>query len=241
MASIIALPPPSQNKLAGFSNNQLKIIAMLSMLVDHVGEHLYPDVGFLRAIGRLALPLFAYMIAEGCLYTKNRARYLILLSTLAVLCQAVFYITTGSLYQGILITFSLSVMTVYSIDYILKSKNALKIITGVVGVAFVTFISVGCPILLEGEGFRIDYGVLGMLLPVAVYYAPNKLGKLIACAFMLVFLALNIQTVQFYSLLAIPLLALYNGKRGTKKLKYVFYVFYPLHLIVIYAVGIFLL
>ena len=74
MASIIALPPPSQNKLAGFSNNQLKIIAMLSMLVAHVGEHLYPDVGFLRAIGRLALPLFAYMIAEGCLYTKNRAR-----------------------------------------------------------------------------------------------------------------------------------------------------------------------
>ena len=80
-----------------------------------------------------------------------------------------------------------------------------------------------------------------MLLPVVVYYAPSKLGKLIACAFMLVLLALNIQSVQFYSLLAIPLLALYNGKRGTKKLKYVFYVFYPLHLIVIYAVGIFLL
>ena len=239
MAKLIAIPY-AKKSFVGLSNNQLKIIAMLSMLVDHIGVELYPTLKFLRIIGRLALPLFAYMIAEGCFYTKSRTRYLILLSTLAILCQVVFYITTKSLYQGILITFSLSVITIFSIDTILKSKDIFKMLLGVVGLAFVLYVSLFMPIRYKTQGFDIDYGALGMLLPVAIYYAPTRLAKLIACAFMLVFLGIDIQGVQFYALCALPLLALYNGQRGTAKLKYVFYVFYPLHLIGIYLVSIML-
>ena len=51
-------------KKFGLTNNQLKIIAMLSMLADHIGVQLFPDLQILRIIGRLALPIFAYMIAE---------------------------------------------------------------------------------------------------------------------------------------------------------------------------------
>jgi hypothetical protein len=221
----------------GLSNNILKIIAMLSMFIDHLGVQIYPQIGALRIIGRLALPLFAYMIAEGCFYTKNRARYLILISSLAVACQVVFYIAENSLYQGILVTFSLSIITIYSIDTLFESKDWKKILLAVLGIIFVIFVSFVMPKLFENEGFEIDYGVIGMLLPVAIYFMSNKILKLVACAFMLVLLALEIGLPQHYAVFALPLLALYNGKRGTKKLKYVFYAFYPLHLILIYLLS----
>lgn len=239
MANVIAHNPLTAK--GGLSNNQLKIIAMLSMLIDHIGVELFPDLESLRIVGRLALPLFAYMIAEGCFYTKNRTKYFILLSSLAVLCQLVFYVAMGSLYQSILITFSLSVITIYSIDSILKSKNAFSIILSVIGLAFSLFVAFIAPVLFEKQGFAIDYGYLGMLLPVFVYFAPNKICKIIMCGLMLILLAVHIQGVQIYALLALPLLAFYNEKRGTKKLKYMFYIFYPLHLVVIYLVGMFLL
>ena len=59
-------------KKIGLTNNQLKIIAMISMLIDHIGLQMFPDLLIFRIIGRLAFPIFAYMIAEGCFYTKNK-------------------------------------------------------------------------------------------------------------------------------------------------------------------------
>lgn len=239
MANVIVQAP--SKTIGCFSNNQLKIIAMLSMLIDHIGVELFPSVKYLRIIGRLALPLFAYMIAEGCYYTKNRISYLSLIATLALLCQAVFYFTTQSLYQSILVTFSLSIITIFSIDGIIKHANVFKVALSVVLLLFVTFVAFIMPTIFSKQGFEIDYGYLGMLLPVFIYYAPNKICKLAVCGLMLILLAVHIQGVQIYALLALPLLALYNGKRGTKKLKYMFYIFYPLHLVVIYLVGLFLI
>lgn len=53
------------------NRNQLKIIACISMLIDHIGYVLFPDVTVLRLIGRIAMPIFAFFIGEGCLYTKT--------------------------------------------------------------------------------------------------------------------------------------------------------------------------
>ena len=61
------------------SGNALKFLAAAAMLVDHIGLILFPKIFVLRAIGRLAFPLFAYMIAEGCRYTRHKARYLLLI------------------------------------------------------------------------------------------------------------------------------------------------------------------
>ena len=58
------------------SGNQLKIIALVAMTWDHMGKQLFPQIGWLQIVGRLAFPIFAYMIAEGCAYTKNRKKYL---------------------------------------------------------------------------------------------------------------------------------------------------------------------
>ena len=74
------------NKI-GLSNNQLKILAIITMFIDHFGLQLFPQLKILRIIGRIALPIFAYMIAEGCFYTKNRLKYLLQLLILGLGCH----------------------------------------------------------------------------------------------------------------------------------------------------------
>ena len=63
-----------RSSVGSLSGNQLKIIAAISMTVDHLGFILFPSLIILRIIGRIAFPIFAYMIAEGCRYTKNEKR-----------------------------------------------------------------------------------------------------------------------------------------------------------------------
>lgn len=220
----------------GLNNNQLKIIAIISMLIDHVGESLFPDVYILRVIGRLAFPIFAYMIAEGCKYTRNRAKYLGQIAALGIACQLVYFFAIGSLYQGILITFSLSIITIFAIDHFIKKKNVPSCILMILTVAAVIFVSAVMPIIFKKQGFALDYGALGLLMPIAVYYLKDKRLKLGASALILVTRALLYGDFRWFALLAIPLLCLYNGERGKANLKYLFYVFYPTHLVVIYLI-----
>ena len=224
-------------KKIGLTNNQLKIIAMLSMCLDHIGVQLFPGVMWLRMAGRLAFPIFAYMIAEGCRYTKNRARYLLQLAVLGVGCQAVFFIAARHWYQGILLTFSLSVSVIFSIDAYLKKKTTPRflLMTGVVLAAI--FLSVVAPILFEKIGFRMDYDFLGVFLPVGVYYARNKREKLIGVAIVMAIMSDTSKPLQWVSMLTVTLLMLYNETRGKAKMKYVFYIFYPAHLAIIFLIG----
>ena len=57
------------------SGNALKIIAAITMLIDHIGVILLPQITLFRVIGRISFPIFAFMIAEGCAHTKNKLRY----------------------------------------------------------------------------------------------------------------------------------------------------------------------
>ena len=82
--------PASKSYLpAWLNNNQLKILALVTMTADHVGLQLLPQYDILRVIGRLAFPIFAYMIAEGCRYTRDRKRYLLTLALMAAVYQIV--------------------------------------------------------------------------------------------------------------------------------------------------------
>ena len=105
------------------TGNMLKIIALISMTVDHIGSILFPELIILRIVGRLAFPVFAYSIAEGCRYTQNRAKYFLRMFLLGILCQIVYYVTEKSLNMCILITFSLSVIHIYALDYMTKKKQ----------------------------------------------------------------------------------------------------------------------
>ena len=227
-------------KKLGLSNNQLKIIAMISMLVDHIGVYLFPDVLILRIIGRIAFPIFAYMIAEGCFYTKHRLRYLLHLLILGSLCQLVYFFFMGSLYMGILLTFSLSIIIIYTIEYYLREKSFLSILLMFITILGVSFISGIMPFIFKEQGFEFDYGILGIFLPVVIYFSKYKLIKLIILTIFMILLAIYYNSnLMLFSLLAIPLLLLYNNERGKYKLKYLFYIFYPLHLVIIYLIDLF--
>ena len=225
-------------KKFGLTNNQLKIIAMVSMLFDHVGKELLPQYPILQIIGRLAFPIFAYMIAEGCFYTKNKLKYFLTIFILGTGCQIVYMVAEHSFYQNVLITFSLSIALIFSLEnFRIKKENISGIILFfTVSVVFVLIMVL--PEVLKEYGFQVDYGIFGVLLPVAVFYGKNKLQKLSFTTIILVLLAYSFGGgMQWLSLLSVPILALYNQKRGKYNIKPLFYIFYPAHLVVIYLIS----
>lgn len=225
----------------GLTGSQLKVIALLAMTADHIGVMLLPQYSILRIIGRLAFPIFGYMIAEGCRYTRSRFRYLGTLTAVAAVCQAVYFIAMGSLYQCVLVTFSLSVGLICLLEYGQREKRFVSWFVLVAGILAVLFVTEVLPQLLPGTDYGVDYGFVGVMLPVCVYMAKGKTGRLATTAICLFLLSIGIGWIQWFSLLSLPLLALYNGERGKWNMKYFFYLYYPAHLVVIYVVGLLLL
>jgi len=226
-----------QEKTAGLTGNQLKLLAMAAMTCDHIGVSLLPQYRILRIIGRLAFPIFAYMIAEGCRYTRSKARYLLSLTVVALVCQVVYFVAMQSLYMCVMVTFSLSVSLIWLLDTFIKKKNALWGILFFAGVGAVWFVSNLLPDLLVHTDFAIDYGFLGIVLPVLIYLGKTKSQRLILTALGLFLLARHHGGVQMFSLAALVPLALYSGRRGKAKLKYLFYIYYPLHLAAIHLIS----
>lgn len=216
----------------GLTGNQLKIIAMIIMTIDHIGMQLFPRLLWLRMIGRLAMPIYAYMIAEGCRYTRDRKKYLLRLLGMGVLCQAVYLLALGSVYQCILITFSLSVLLICLMDEVQRKQNAGSWAGMFAGTILVVFLCVVLPDLLPNTDYAVDYGLPGVLLPVLIYSAGTR-GLLIGVALT----ALKIGSIQWLAFLSVPLLLLYNGQRGRAKIGKVFYWYYPIHLVVIYGIS----
>ena len=211
------------------TSNQLKILAMITMTIDHIGVQLLPQYHILRMIGRLAFPIYAYLIAEGCAHTRDRRRYLLQMGGMALLCQLVYFFAMGSLYQCILVTFTLSILLIYAID----SGSPLL---GAGMFLVVLFLTGFLPNRLPG--FYIDYSLWGVLTPVAVYLGRNKWEKLLFCGIFLALLAAaHSGFTQWLGLLSLIPLALYNGKRGKARIKWFFYLYYPIHLVAIYAID----
>lgn len=215
------------------SGNALKILAALFMTIDHVGVLLLPDVRLCRILGRLALPIFAFMIAEGCKYTRSRPKYFGTVFALGVFCQIVYYFVDRTLYFSILITFSLSILTIYALQFWKDRKT---------GPATLVFFAAVTAVYWLNRVFTIDYGFWGCMLPVfAAAFQGTKKDRLPVHIGMLgiglVLLARDVGGDQYYSLLALPLLWCYNGKRGKWNLKYFFYIFYPLHLAVLQGIA----
>lgn len=242
----------SENKgLPLLSGNALKVIAAVSMAVDHIGYLILPQITILRIIGRFAFPIFAFMIAQGCRYTKNKKRYLATISVLAAVCQIVYYIADKSLYMCVLVTFSLSIVMIYALQYFKKMVLSPES-TGIqrLFAAFVFVLSVTSVYILN-RIFIIDYGFWGCMVPVfAALFQPvgakeseceKKLNHnwlhVLTLSGGLILLAAERGGVQPFSLLAVPLLLLYSGKRGRLNMKYFFYIFYPLHLVIIQGIA----
>lgn len=216
------------------TGNALKLLAALFMTIDHIGVVLFPRVLILRIIGRLALPIFAYMIAEGCKYTRNKRKYFGMIFALATLCQIVYFFVDGTLYLSILYTFSLSILTVYAMQN-MKSRGTTA--------SCLLFLLTVSAVWVLNLMFTIDYGFWGCMLPVfaAIFHSTKKDRLPVSVGMLgigLVLLSLDLgDSIQILSLAALPLLLCYNGRRGKWNLKYFFYIFYPVHLAVIQGIA----
>ena len=86
-------------------------------------------------------------------------------------------------------------------------------------------------------GFTTDYGFLGIITPLLVWLGKRKREKILGLTVGLCLIALEMGGIQIFSLVAVPLLVLYNGERGKYRWKTFFYLYYPIHLAVIYGIA----
>ena len=216
---------------------QLKVIGIVSMTIDHIGYFLFPQMTLLRILGRLAYPIFAYMIAEGCRYTKNKVRYFCTVLAIACACSAVTYFAERSLYQSIFTTFFCAMLLIFVLDAAAKTaERAEKIFWGICA-AVLVFLYFAVFQLRMIPGFETDYGFLGVITPALVWLGRSKAEKLLGLTVGLCLLSAELGAVQFCSLAAVALLYFYNGKRGNHSLKWAFYGYYPLHIAALYGIA----
>lgn len=220
------------------SANELKIIAIISMFIDHLGYFIFPDVIWLRLVGRLAYPIFAFFIAEGYIHTKNKKRYLIRILVPGIIYTLATFIFTHMLYGNILITFALSLFTMYVIEYAMKKseeKNSVWLNMLKVGLVVLTIgmIFILCQIV------DIDYGFVGIMAPVTCWIFGRKDEKygLIAFGVSLILLSVISGGYQILCIVSLAPLSLYNEKVGKPSMKKFFYWFYPGHIILIQLIS----
>ncbi len=215
----------------------LKIIAMVSMVFDHVGDMFFPGVMWPRMIGRLAMPIFSFCISEGYIHSRDRNKYIIRLGLFALVSEVPFDLAfdgmVGLNHQNIMLTFFLSVLALKVFDLI---RGEVKGDTGKYSIwRTVCGILSVCMMAVFAVVVKADY-TLFAVMAVFLFYVFKDSRHLIRSGVGVAFLALT-RTVGYYcttGLSLIPLL-LYNGKRG-RGLKWLFYVFYPGHLLLLYLI-----
>ena len=240
------------NPIGFLSGSTLKIIACILMAFDHIGYHLFPEVIALRIIGRLSMPLFAFFIAEGCHYTKNKLKHFLLIFSSGIIFLLGVKIFADFWYFNIFLIFSVSILLIYLTQILKKyafsgNNQTIKVI-----LTTLLFAAFCIPLYFIYELIPFEYGYFVMLLPVcislvdlkkytnhkSVKYLDNLYVRIVIMAIAMIPTCFHraIVEIQFYSYFSLLLLLMYNGKVGIKKLKYAFYLFYPVHIMIIYAI-----
>lgn len=230
------------------------------MLIDHLTYFFIPeDSGFLfqlsiggtkkdilwvigRSIGRIAFPIFAFLIVEGFFHTTNIKKYILRLSIFAVIAELPYYwafwypadLMNVFVRRNILFTLLLGLLTIILLDNIYKvyySTNPFFMNTFMIVVIVSGSLAL---ILIRGSYQEFGYGVILMV----GFYLAHRSKKLSILMFILIvgFLRGNI---EFLAILAAPLLYFYNGEKG-RSMKYFFYAFYPAHLLILCLIRYFL-
>ena len=241
-------------KIKFINSNCLKILAMALMLLDHLWATIIPGNQWMTNIGRMAFPIFAFLIVEGYFHTSDFKKYLKRLFIFALISEIPFnLIYTGStifpFHQNVLFTLILGLLCINEIDKLKKNKNWKNIIKGIFKILIF--------MLLGIIGF-VDYGITGILTIIVFYIFRNFkfawLGQLISLILLYVVffkgqsVIINIfeyeyfLPLQAFGILSLIPIWLYNSKRGNKNklLQYTFYAFYPVHMLCIYLIYYFM-
>lgn len=212
----------------GLSGSALKVIAMISMVIDHVALYLMDDSTVLyetmRCIGRIAFPVFAFLIAEGFIHTRSMYRYFFTLLGFAVISKIPWYLLNGADgTHNVMFTLALGVATLMVLENLLQRSMVLGFLwtLGMTGLA---------------SWLGVDYEWRGILIIVISYlfngyghsFSHNR-GMQFFCTFVLM-----MHYGVIGAVMACIFLYLYNGTRGFVQgsiAKYGFYAFYPVHFI----------
>jgi hypothetical protein len=199
-------------------DDTLKIIGIVTMAIDHVGLILYPQVIFVRVIGRLALPIFAWYLTQGYIHTSSLKKYVLRLGIFAVAAQVPYYIATHRTTLNIFFALLLGLLALYAWE---KKRYFL----------------VGIIIVISGV-IPLDYSFYGILMILAFYIFQEKKMAFLSQAIVSSVGLYLYGVIQPFSLVGVAL-ALYYPKNFTKIQinKYFFYFFYPIHLAIIYGVS----
>ena len=234
------------------SGNLLKILGCVFMLIDHLGAIIFPEVLFLRIIGRLAYPIFAFALSEGCFHTRSRLKHFLLIFIMAILIQVVYVLAMKDYSLSIFMVFSISIILIYLYDYIQKTtsdileseENSPKRYLIWILLIFIFLLIIVATIIFDitTPYLKASYGFQGVLIPVIVYITMKLTNRSLPISLLVMGIALlasalmRMEYLNFFGLIAVLLLFLYNGERGKYNLKYFFYIFYPVHLIIIYLI-----
>lgn len=235
----------------------LKYIAIITMLIDHIGAliiyPLYVNANFvdgvdmlgdlmptkakvlyavytvLRCIGRIAFPIFTYMVVEGFLHTHSRKKYLLRLVVFALISEIPFDIAFSDCLfdfssQNVIWLYIIAVLMMWFIERFAETqeKSGAKIALTIVAVLVACLLAITC-----------DYSFGGILLVASMYlFKDKKTFYWIGCVLSLVIIALLSTWMELFAIVSLFLLTLYNGEKG-KSNKYLFYVFYPAHLLIL--------
>lgn len=240
----------------GLSAAALKWIAIVTMLIDHIGASLLYGLarerggwwkgifshGFYnatRVIGRLAFPIFCFLLVEGLFHTRSRWKYLLRLGIFALISEIPFDLAFNygdfklAAGQNVFFTLFLGLAACAAWEWLTKGNDPnchpLRGLAAMLCAAAAVY---------AAELLETDYGGLGVVLILVMYllrekpFARDLLGVGVLC---LMFMLANSHWIEGLAALSFPLLHLYNGQRGRQN-KYFFYCFYPAHLLILFGV-----
>ena len=218
------------------SGLQLKLLAMVSMLTDHIGVIFFPDLLILRIIGRLAFPIYCFLLVEGFFFTSDRARYAWRLFLFALLSELpfdlAFYDSMWDMsMQNVFFTLLLGLLALHALRW---GQEKCKVRTGRWKLCYAAGWIGTAVCVCAAQLLRTDYGGVGVVLILVLYLFRNV--RMWAC--MGGYAVMCIGAMESWCFPAfLFFLPAYNGERG-KSSKYFFYVFYPVHLLVLTGVRI---
>jgi hypothetical protein len=221
----------------------IKLIAAITMLVDHFGIIFFPDVSIFRIIGRLSMPLFAYCIARGFYFSRQHgtvSRYCRNMAILSCVSQVPYYLMCGEGFNiGFTWLFSLLLLVLATTS---RFKMAVKVL-------LISSVSAVLVALQLSGWFCVDYGIGGILTPLLFYLLISKklesfINYVVAilCGWSVFVLssgsvASMAQIVSVGSAAVLPLAKRYDRK--VKLPKWFFYGFYPVHIMILLIIRYF--
>ena len=227
---------------------------MLAMLCDHMGKMLFPQYPVMRIIGRLAFPIYAYCIAAGCVYTRNPLNYLKRIVLLALITQPIYAITMGHDVSAMYaVSFAEHPLQAAWAFYINSWSHPGILVSLAFGLMLIwtlrerqIVLGLGLFLLIWQIQGKLDYGIRGIVLMLLFYAFCTKrwVSLPVVLAFM-VWWGLQSRTynyfgisfgIQMFAVLALPFIYIRMNSR-LRLPKWLFYAFYPGHLILIYILD----